>query len=62
MAYCDPGGSATENRNDYKIWETGANAKSGATNDEMTREIHMISYKGLELRCRERFLLGRKAA
>ncbi len=61
-AYSDPGGAPNENMGDYKLWETGANARNGATSDELTREIHFASYKGLEVRCRNRFLLGRKAA
>lgn len=61
LAYSPVGGSASENKGDYKLFETGANAKSGATSDEMTRAIHWVSYKGLEIRCRNKFLIARKA-
>ena len=61
VAYANPGGSPLENKGDYKLFETGANARSGATSDEMTRQIHWVSYKGLEVRCRNKFLIARKA-
>jgi hypothetical protein len=61
LAYAPIGGSSLENKGDYKLFETGANAKSGATNDEMTREIHWVSYKGIEIRCRNKFLIARKS-
>lgn len=60
IAYADPGGSAQENKGDYKLWETGANARSGATDDEMTRKIHWYSRKGIEVRTRNKFLVVRK--
>jgi len=59
-AYSDPQGAPFQNKGDYKLWETGANAKSGGTSDELTREIHFASYKGLEVRCRNRFLIARR--
>lgn len=62
VTYSNPGGSPQENKGDYKLFETGANARSGATDDEMTRKIHWVSYKGLELRCRHKFLTWRKGA
>ena len=55
-------GAPHENKGDYKMWETGANARTGATDDELTRAIHMASWKGLEVRCRNKFLIARKAA
>lgn len=61
IAYAPPGGSPQENKGDYKLFETGANARRGATSDEMTREIHWVSYKGIEIRCRNRFLIVRKS-
>jgi hypothetical protein len=61
LAYSKPQGAAHEVQGDIKVWETGGNAKKGATNDEMTREIHMISYKSLEVRNREKFMILRKS-
>ena len=62
LVYCDPQGAAHENKGDHKVWSTGAFAPGGATNDEANWEIHAISYKGLEVRCRNKFLIMRKAA
>jgi hypothetical protein len=62
IVYSPIPGAASENKGDYKMWETGANARSGATDDEATRAIHMMSWKSLELRCRNKFLIARKAA
>jgi hypothetical protein len=61
LVYADPGGSPAENKGDYKLWETGANARTGATDDEMIRRIHWISYKALEVRHRHKFLIWRKS-
>lgn len=62
LAFCNPGGAAHENFDDYKLWETGANAKRGATNDKLNREIHWASYKGLECRQLHKFMIWRKAS
>jgi hypothetical protein len=62
MVYCDPGGAPHENKGDHQAWSTGAKAPGGATNDEANWKIHVISYKGLEVRCRNKFLVMRKAA
>lgn len=62
LTYSPIPGAAHENKGDYKMWETGANARSGATDDEATRAIHMMSWKSIELRCRNKFLIARKAA
>ena len=61
LVYCDPGGAAAENKGDYKLFETGGNARSGATDDEMIRRIHWVSYKALEVRHRHKFLIWRKS-
>jgi hypothetical protein len=61
LRYAEPQGAAHEVQRDIKVWETGANAKKGATSDELVRDIHMVSYKGLEIRNREKFMLLRKA-
>lgn len=62
LVYSRIPGAPHENKGDYKMWETGANARSGATDDELTRAIHMASWKSLEVRCRNKFLIARKAA
>lgn len=56
LHYSPPQGAANLIQGDIKVWETGADAKSGATNDEETREIHMISYKSIAMRNREKFV------
>ena len=57
MVYVPPSGSSSEVRGTYKIWETGANAMSGATNDKLRREIHHAAYCGFEMRNKEKFLI-----
>lgn len=61
IAYARIPGAPHENKGDHKMWETGANARTGATDDILTRAIHMASWKSLELRCRNKFLVTRKA-
>lgn len=56
LHYSPPQGAAHTIQGDIKVWETGADARSNPTNDEETREIHMISYKGLAVRNREKFI------
>lgn len=55
-------GAANENKGDYKMWESGGNARTGATSDEAVRIISMMSWKSLEVRRRNAFLVMRKAA
>lgn len=62
LRYSPPQGAAHEVQGDIKVWETGANAKKGATSDELKREIHIVSYKSLEIRNREKFLKMKKSA
>ena len=45
---------------DMYIWETGALADPNATNDELVKGTHAVSYKGLELSSREKFIIGFK--
>jgi hypothetical protein len=54
-------GAANENKGDYKMWESGGNARTGATSDEAVRVISMMSWKSLEVRRRNAFLVMRKA-
>lgn len=62
LVYSNPGGAAHQNKGDHMVWSTGALAPGGATDDGAYWRIHAISYKGLEMRCRNKFLLLRKAA
>lgn len=61
LRYSAPQGAPSEVQGDIKVWETGGNAKKGATNDISQREIHMISYKALQISNREKFVILRKA-
>lgn len=62
LVYSDPGGAPNQNKGDHAVWSTGALAPGGATNDTANWQIHAISYKSLEVRCRNKFLILRKAA
>ncbi len=62
LVYSDPGGAANQNKGDHCVFSTGALAPGGATTDGMFWHIHMVSYKSLEVRCRNKFLILRKAA
>lgn len=48
IRYATPPGAAHEVQGDIKVWETGANAQSGGTNDVLERNVHMASYKALQ--------------
>lgn len=60
LNYAPPQGADHEVQGDIKVWETGANAKRGATDDESTRKIHFLSMKSLAVRNREKFIIARK--
>jgi hypothetical protein len=62
LHYSPPQGSASAVQGDLKVWETGADARPNPTNDEETREIHMITYKSLCMRNREKFIRAILAA
>ncbi len=62
LVYSDPGGAPNQNKGDHSVWSTGALAPGGATNDTANWQIHAMSYKSLEIRCRNKFLILRKAA
>lgn len=57
-----PGAPSTKQSGDYMLWETGAMARTGATSTVAKRVVSMISYKSLEVRRRNAFLVLRKAA
>lgn len=62
IVYAQIPGAPNENKGDYKMWESGGNAKTGATGTIATRIISMMSWKSLEVRRRNAFLVMRKAA
>lgn len=62
LVYCDPGGAANQNKGDYCVFSDGALAPGGATNGDMYWRISAVSYKSLEIRCLNKFLVLRKAA
>lgn len=62
LVYADQGGAAHENKGDHRVWSTGALVPGGATNDTNEWRIHITSAKSLEVRCRNKFMIMRKAA
>lgn len=49
-------------RGHYKIWETGANARSGATNTRANRVISMYAHMGMQVVGATKFILGKPVA
>lgn len=62
LVYAEPGGAAHENKGDHRVWSTGALAPNGATSETLEWRIHISSAKSLEVRCRNKFMIMRKAA
>lgn len=62
LVYADPGGAPFQNKGDHIVFSDGALAPNGATTDGMYWRVNAVSYKGLEIRCRQKFLVLRKAA
>lgn len=60
IMYSTPLGAPHEVQGDVKVFEHGGASKRGATNGVQKRIVEMISYKSLEMRCREKFWIGRK--
>lgn len=48
-------------KEDYLMWETGAFANQGATSDAAKKGVHFLAYVGLEMRCRNKWLLWQQA-
>jgi len=46
-------------RGHYKIFETGANARSGATDGQMVRRIHMYVHMGMQVVGASKFIVGK---
>jgi hypothetical protein len=46
-------------RGHYKIWETGGNARSGATDGRVVRRIHMYCHMGMQVVGASKFILGK---
>lgn len=61
IVYANVPGAANENKGDYKMWESGGNARTGATSTVATRVISMMAWKSLEVRRRNAFMIMRKA-
>lgn len=61
VRYAPPKGAPHTIQGDIKVWETGADAKSGPTSDEEIRQFHWISYKTLAQRNREKFGIVRRS-
>lgn len=62
LVYAEPGGAAHQNKGDHMVFSDGALAPNGATTDGAYWRINAISYKSLEIRCLNKFLVMRKAA
>lgn len=60
MRYSEPQGAPHEVQGDVKIFEHGGASRRGATNGVQQRFVEYISYKSLEMRNREKFLIARK--
>lgn len=62
LIYADHGHKGAEDKGDHATWDTGALCPRGATSDVQEWRIHQFSSKSLEVRCRNKFLIGRLAA
>jgi hypothetical protein len=60
MRYSEPMGAPWEVQGDVKIFEHGGASKRGATSGKQNRFVEYISYKLLEIRNREKFVIARK--
>jgi hypothetical protein len=60
MRYAKPQGAPHEVQEDVKVFEHGGASRRGATDGVQQRIVEMISYKSLEIRNREKFLIARK--
>ena len=60
MRYSEPMGAPWEVQGDVKIFEHGGASKRGATNGVQQRYVEYVSYKLLEIRNREKFVIARK--
>lgn len=58
IRYLQPQGSPNEIQGDIKVWETGANAKNGATSDVLEQSVHMASYKALQAENLKKFFVA----
>lgn len=64
QTYAPPKGALTGDPmspDDVFVWETGALASNGPTDDVMTKKLHMVSNKGLEAYCLHKFFLWEKS-
>jgi hypothetical protein len=49
-------------RGHYKIFETGANARSGAKDGQMVRRIHLYCHMGMQVVGASKFILGKQVS
>lgn len=49
-------------RGHYKIWETGANGRNGATDGRVVRKIHMYARMGMQTVAASKHILGKPVA
>lgn len=61
LIYADTGHQGASNKGDHAVWSTGALAPT-PTNDVQEWRVHIVSTKSLEIRCRNKFMVMRKAA
>lgn len=62
IVYSPIPGAPHENKGDHKMWESGANARTGATSTQLKRVLSVASWKSIELRRRNAFMVMRLAA
>lgn len=48
IRYAQPQGAPSSIQDGVQVWETGANAQQGGTNDVLERNIHMVKYSALQ--------------
>lgn len=60
LNYSAPKGAPHTIQGDIKVYETGGDSRTNPTSDKQIRDIHMLSYKSLAVRNREKFIIARK--
>lgn len=61
IRYAAPGGAPSEIQGDIKVFYTGGNARSGATNDILEEGYHMVSYKAMQYFNMKKFMVIERA-
>lgn len=60
LRYSEPPGAPWEKQGDIRVFEHGGTSRRGATSGTLSRTVEMVSYKGLEMLNREKWLIARK--